>query len=548
MQLVRNLAMPGRRMLMARQLSYLRSGHQPMHTSMTKSRHFGSTLISIGLLAAAANCADEHNHHSNDASEPVVVTLNVDATATVGGESNESAPSFGSYDHPIVRSDEHLLGASSQAGGDIMATGSANINASAQVVRTHVSDDFISWQVACQEFGRLSGGSASNPVSTSFDTTSTLWYTVDLQEAQDITLLVTCRSFLNFLHFDSEEETFVGSGNLLAWDGSEPSVSGPPTIVGVSTSQHVESYFVSWSWRISLPAGRWRLQAIFNGAHIHEPMTDELTENNSSYVYEAWLRPRTPSYLLPDTVTFLEQDEGMLTASTTSEDRSDTNSVNEYSQAVHAGLGDEYMFAPWAASDITATQHPLFWDDEGFYQILDAQARFGADTAHPFQTSTIHGGVRSEPALVMGSRRTRFEVSFSTEVLNEAWQERRYQVRVIFSQVEVPPVEIAPYWVSEDGRRFKFETGYGEVAIRPLIELEHSLTAQGWMVESAPHELVTMRVKFPIRADINNDGLVDGTDLATLLSRWGADAIEADLNDDGAVDGQDLAILLSKWS
>lgn len=51
--------------------------------------------------------------------------------------------------------------------------------------------------------------------------------------------------------------------------------------------------------------------------------------------------------------------------------------------------------------------------------------------------------------------------------------------------------------------------------------------------------------------DFNDDGMVDGADLAVLLGSWGAcppkGACEADLNDDGEVNGADLAILLGNW-
>ena len=52
-------------------------------------------------------------------------------------------------------------------------------------------------------------------------------------------------------------------------------------------------------------------------------------------------------------------------------------------------------------------------------------------------------------------------------------------------------------------------------------------------------------------ADINNDGSVDGNDLATMLSGWGGCVLggqcDADLNSDGVVDGNDLTTLLSGW-
>jgi hypothetical protein len=55
----------------------------------------------------------------------------------------------------------------------------------------------------------------------------------------------------------------------------------------------------------------------------------------------------------------------------------------------------------------------------------------------------------------------------------------------------------------------------------------------------------------PILADLNCDGVVDGSDLLILLSAWGECSdpgnCPADLNNDGFVDGSDLLIMLSSW-
>ncbi len=49
-----------------------------------------------------------------------------------------------------------------------------------------------------------------------------------------------------------------------------------------------------------------------------------------------------------------------------------------------------------------------------------------------------------------------------------------------------------------------------------------------------------------VSGDINRDGIVNGNDLAALLSGWGG-AGAADLDGSGVVDGLDLATLLSNW-
>jgi len=49
-----------------------------------------------------------------------------------------------------------------------------------------------------------------------------------------------------------------------------------------------------------------------------------------------------------------------------------------------------------------------------------------------------------------------------------------------------------------------------------------------------------------IPADLNGDGLVNGVDLASLLSNWGG-AGTGDINNDGTVGGPDLAAMLAAW-
>jgi hypothetical protein len=56
----------------------------------------------------------------------------------------------------------------------------------------------------------------------------------------------------------------------------------------------------------------------------------------------------------------------------------------------------------------------------------------------------------------------------------------------------------------------------------------------------------------PIPGDLDQDGRVNGVDLAELLSRWGicpeGEVCSADIDRSGAVDGVDLAIALSHWT
>ena len=66
-------------------------------------------------------------------------------------------------------------------------------------------------------------------------------------------------------------------------------------------------------------------------------------------------------------------------------------------------------------------------------------------------------------------------------------------------------------------------------------------------------EWAEINVKFSLDeiellGDVDNDGDVDGADLAKFLGSWGYDDPETDFNGDGIVDGQDLAILLGNWT
>ena len=49
-------------------------------------------------------------------------------------------------------------------------------------------------------------------------------------------------------------------------------------------------------------------------------------------------------------------------------------------------------------------------------------------------------------------------------------------------------------------------------------------------------------------SDLNQDGVVNGQDLAILLAGWGGKGGTADINEDGVVNGIDLATLLASWS
>lgn len=75
-------------------------------------------------------------------------------------------------------------------------------------------------------------------------------------------------------------------------------------------------------------------------------------------------------------------------------------------------------------------------------------------------------------------------------------------------------------------------------AFRLRFRVEGNEPNDGWFIDDV---LVD-----PCPADLNDDGTVDGVDLATLLASW-AGSGAADLNGDGVVDGADLGFLLNEW-
>jgi len=59
----------------------------------------------------------------------------------------------------------------------------------------------------------------------------------------------------------------------------------------------------------------------------------------------------------------------------------------------------------------------------------------------------------------------------------------------------------------------------------------------------------TITLAPPVIGDLNNDGVVNGADLAIVLGSWGpCDGCPADFDGNGTVDGADLAVVLGNWT
>jgi len=118
------------------------------------------------------------------------------------------------------------------------------------------------------------------------------------------------------------------------------------------------------------------------------------------------------------------------------------------------------------------------------------------------------------------------------------------------------------------------DNGVTWVSLELVTENANAWVFKSFLVSSFVAPTATMRVRFVARdlgngstveagvddfqvsalnctppfvpADLNQDTLVNGVDMATLLGGWGT--IVGDVNNDGNTDGTDLTILLSSWT
>jgi hypothetical protein len=86
------------------------------------------------------------------------------------------------------------------------------------------------------------------------------------------------------------------------------------------------------------------------------------------------------------------------------------------------------------------------------------------------------------------------------------------------------------------------------IYVRGLAAGEYVIQAQRLGSSGTPAPTGVAWFRPAPAADANWDGVVDGLDLAIVLSAWGTSFAPADLNHDGSVDGLDLAVILANWS
>ncbi len=98
-------------------------------------------------------------------------------------------------------------------------------------------------------------------------------------------------------------------------------------------------------------------------------------------------------------------------------------------------------------------------------------------------------------------------------------------------------------WLDDPSMNFGWIMVAPETA--PLIASSKRFDSrQHAMPDKQPRLVISFTAGNP--ADFNGDGVVNGTDLATLLAQWGTNG-SADLTGDEVVNGSDLAQLLANW-
>ncbi len=94
------------------------------------------------------------------------------------------------------------------------------------------------------------------------------------------------------------------------------------------------------------------------------------------------------------------------------------------------------------------------------------------------------------------------------------------------------------------GSGFPTGTAVSDILFGACGELYVSIQSQDKILVVEGPDCACGEVQGP---DVNGDGAVNASDLATLLGAWGTDDCESDVTGDGVVNALDLAVLLGAW-
>ena len=145
------------------------------------------------------------------------------------------------------------------------------------------------------------------------------------------------------------------------------------------------------------------------------------------------------------------------------------------------------------------------------------------------------GATRAELAAVRAEN-----VPYDTYEDNQYWDDTQYTV-----PSEAQTAVVTLYYQTTSGEYIDFlaensQDGTGALAKQLWLDNE------GMVPAIMDQQVIKLGSQY-IDADINQDGAVNGQDLAIMLSQWGESGGSADLNGDGTVNGIDLTILLASW-
>lgn len=103
-------------------------------------------------------------------------------------------------------------------------------------------------------------------------------------------------------------------------------------------------------------------------------------------------------------------------------------------------------------------------------------------------------------------------------------------------------VEDVQTWIDQPAMNFGWGVLGNETTLQSVKRFESRQAGA-----NNPQLIVTYSPPPVIPADVNNDGDVNGVDLAVVLGAWDTNNATADIDNDGIVNGVDLALVLAAW-
>jgi WD40 repeat protein len=126
-----------------------------------------------------------------------------------------------------------------------------------------------------------------------------------------------------------------------------------------------------------------------------------------------------------------------------------------------------------------------------------------------------------------------------------AWMDSEFELLVLGRDSDMNPMITA--WDITADRTVIAITPPELLDVAEVSDFDYDQHSNVWAVSSSAGALMAFEAGSDCLPDLTGDALVDGQDLASLLSEWGNDFTSADQNGDGRVDGADLSVLIGSW-